>query len=86
MNIRQLKFINRNVIAVISNHIIDSNDKYLLKKKYLDVSDNDEMQYKINHLTNASVKFFLAELLSKKIASFSSDDLSKLQDIYFYGM
>lgn len=50
------------------------------------MSDNDEMQYKINHLTNASVKFFLAELSSKKIMPFSSDDLSKVQDIYFYGM
>lgn len=49
-------------------------------------SDDDQLQYEIDHLTNASVKFFLAELSSKKIMPFSSDDLSKLQDIYFYGM
>lgn len=52
MNIRQLKFMNRNVIAVISNHITDSNDKYLLKKllkidQYLDtrLSLNNELTY-----------------------------------------
>ena len=42
MNIRQLKLMNRNTIDVISNHITDSNDKYLLEKllridQYLDV-------------------------------------------------
>ena len=42
MNIRQLKLMNRNTIDVISNHIADSNDKYLLEKllridQYLDV-------------------------------------------------
>lgn len=57
-----------------------------LSKKYLMESDDDQLQYELDHLTNVSVKFFLGELSSKKIMPFSSDDLSKLQDIYFYGM
>lgn len=52
MNIGQLKYMNSNVITVISNHITDSNDKYLLEKllridQYLDVrlSLNNKLTY-----------------------------------------
>lgn len=52
MNIGQLKLMNSRAIVVISNHITDSNDKYLLEKllridQYLDarLSLNNELTY-----------------------------------------